>query len=108
MRTASNWTKEQVFAWEIAKLKEKNNHSLTEEEKKLLEEFSKENISDQQFVWARNQCFNMSNEREVVDKYGGEFVEGLKDIYILTMYANYIRIRYQASMENWDSNETPW
>ncbi len=108
LRTGSNWTKEQVFAWEAAKLKEKNNQPLTEEEQKLLADFPKRNISDQQFVWARNQCFNTENEQEVIDKYGKKFVEGLKDIYILIMYANYIRIRYQASMENRDSGDTPW
>lgn len=90
------------------KLKQANNHKLSDEEKKILEDFPNKHITDQEFNWARNECFNSNNEQEVVDKYGAIFVEGMKDIFTLVIYGNYIRLRYKANKETRNEEDSPW
>ena len=104
---AWNWMrKEEVDLYEQAVLDQKMWNKLSKEKQEILERFKP--ISDSEFIRAWNKLFNEWDEQEVAARFPDPFVEGMRDIYDIVLYANYIRIRHKAVKEDRDSDDFPW
>ena len=106
---AWNWMrKEDVELYEQAVLDKKMWNKLSKEKQEILERFKP--ISDSDFIRAWNQLFNVWNEQEVAERFWDTFINGMRDIYDIVLYSNYIRIRHKAKKEGIDddSYKLPW
>lgn len=101
-----NWMKkEEVELYEQALLDKKMWNKLSKNKQEILKRFKP--ISDADFIWAWNQLFIIWNEKKVVDEFWLTFVEGMKDIYTIVLFSNYIRMRHRFSQFGIESNSLP-
>lgn len=97
--------KEEVELYEQALLDKKMWNKLSKKKQEILERFKP--ISDADFIRAWNQLFIAKNERKVVEEFWLTFVEGMKDIYTIVLFSNYIRMRHKIKQFGIESNDLP-
>lgn len=97
--------KEEVELYEQALLDKKMWNKLSKKKQEILERFKP--ISDADFIRAWNQLFIAKNERKVVEEFWLTFVEGMKDIYTIVLFSNYIRMRHKIKQYGIESDDLP-
>ena len=105
LASGNGFTQNDVELYEEALLDQIHGNRLTPEKKKILKNFKP--ISDTDFIRAWNNLFNWWNKEDVQNKFWNTFIEWMQDLYIMMLYANYIRVRYKATKESWEDN-LPW
>lgn len=92
------YTKEKIDEVKLLMLKEINHHILTKEQKKQIEDMSNATISQRDFVILWQEILNKNNSAAIEAAYGEGVVQGIKDIYTLLLYTEYVRERYKNKM----------
>ena len=88
-------TREDLEFYELSLLSEKMGKKLSEKQKSAIKKFKP--ISDSEFIWAWNKLFNEKESEEVEKMFWKTFIEGMKDIYTIVLYSNFIRVRHKAA-----------
>lgn len=104
----SSWNsmrKGDVELYEQALLDLKLWKKLTKDKEAIMKRFKP--LSDADFIWSWNQLFGWWNENEVKNRFWNTFVEGMKDIYQIVLFSNYIRMRHKACKLWIDSDGLP-